>query len=122
MASIELEGECLEVRGLRQVGMNRMIERRTGSPEDAAAALGVAQATLHLVGEDRRIDQVRARGDEEEAAARHQRRREPDQLAIALRAGLEVLAALHEGRRIADHDVELAGMLAAELLQRLEGL
>src|SRR3982074_963465 len=43
---------------------------------------------------------------------------QPHQLAVALGADLEILAAFHEGRRIADHDVEaLAGELLHPILK-----
>src|SRR5471030_2101938 len=102
--------------------MNGMIERRAGGAQDAPAALGVAQATPDLIGKRRLVDQMRTGGHEEEAAARDQWGRQPHQLAIALRADLEVLAALHESRRIADHHVVLARHVAAQLLERVEGL
>ena len=70
LMSIELQRQRLEIGGLGQAGMYRMVERRAGAAQDAAGTAGIAQAAAHLLGEQRRIDEVRAGGDEEEAAAR----------------------------------------------------
>src|SRR5260221_245777 len=82
--SVEMERHGLEIGGLGQARMHGMIERRAGAAQDAALALGVSQAATDLLGEQRHVDQVRAGGHEQEAARRHQGRREPHPFAVAL--------------------------------------
>ena len=88
-----------------------------------ALAPRAADAPDRRVRELARRDVVAARGEEQEAARRHQRRRQPRQLGIALERRRLVLAALGEGGRVGDHDVEaLAPPRAAHALQLLQRL
>ena len=70
------------------------------------ARFAVVEAARHLLGEELRPDMVRARGREEEAARRHQRRREP-------RAGAGGAGSLRAPGQIPDGADRCAGGRAA---------
>ena len=73
----------LEIGALGQLRMHRMVRPGAALNSSFGIALRPAEAPDHRIGEVARRDMVAARGDEEEAAPRHQRRRQPHQLAIA---------------------------------------
>ena len=74
MASVESQGQGLEIGGLRQCRVDRVIGVGAGYPQDAAGAAGIGEAAAHRFGELRRIDMERAGSDEEDAAARARER------------------------------------------------
>ena len=88
-----------------------MVGRGAGCAQDAPAPAGVGHSPVHGFAERLGCDVVRARGDEQVTARRHQRGGEPGELAVPPQARFDLLAALHERRRVGGHDLEgLAGL------------
>jgi hypothetical protein len=98
MASVESQGQGLQIGGLRQRRMDRVIGIGAGDPQDAAGAAGIGEPAAHRLGELRRADVERAGSDEEDAAARGHRGGEPRQLAVAAQPRRPLLARFGKGR------------------------
>jgi len=106
MGSVESQGKGLQIGGLRQCRMDRVIGIGAGDPQDAAGASGIGEPAAHGLGEVGRTDMVRAGSDEEDAAARGHAGGEPRELAVAAQCRRHFLARFGEGRGIRDDDVE----------------
>ena len=74
--------------------------------ENTARPAGITHAALDLLGEGSCAHVMRARGDTQNSAGFHERRRQPGELSIAAGTGLQVFAGLNECRRIGDDDTE----------------
>ena len=80
--------------------------------DDRPLAPGVVQAPPQLLHETGPVHMMRAAGQRQQAARRHQAGGQPRQLAIGAAAGAQLLAGADEGRRVADHDVEALAAVA----------